>query len=140
MNEQEMFYRKVGRRYKPVGFGEFPHLTKGCHLVVVGDNWTSTIFDIDPDVASLRAIEKLVLDKVVKIVAKAGEGRCEQHNNLIKTSKKYKQQCEAAWKAYTDIMGEGASLTYWYPSAHEVAQEIVRTLLEEAERISNGEQ
>ena len=67
----DVLYRKVGRRYKPVGLEELPYYYKpGYYLVRVEAGCTSTMHNVDPAFAevehALRAFEDVLCQELVQ--------------------------------------------------------------------------
>jgi hypothetical protein len=131
MNE-EIFYRKVGKRYKPVGFGEFPRFGQGSHLVVVDDGWTFTRTNIEPDRAALLAATKLATEKVVGIISKACKAKYEIHEKKVAEDPSYREKAIKAWEGYCEAMGDNAPMQIWFQSASDTAEEIVSEMLKVA--------
>lgn len=125
MSEPEIFYRKVGR-------GEFPHFGKGSHLIVVNDGWTYTRLNVEPDRAALLAATKLAHEKVVAIIVKASSAKYELHNDRVSSDPEYKAKVTKAWEAYCEIMGDDKPLGIWFPSASDVADQIINEMVKVA--------
>ena len=132
--ESEIFYRKVGKRYKPVGYHEFPRFGKGAHLVVVDDGWSYTLTEIEPDRAALLAATKLAQEKIVKIISKACEAKYEIHNERVAKDPTYREKANKAWEAYCAILGDEMPMRIWFPSASDVAGEIVGEMIKLAQK------
>ena len=53
-DQREVFYRKVGKRYKPVGSNELPCYPEGHYLVRVNEGCISTTcYKVDPAFAEI---------------------------------------------------------------------------------------
>lgn len=75
---QEIYYKKVGRRYIPVSIYDsdissaFP---QGSHLVIVDGSWTVYRRDVTPEHASVLAVVHEVREEMLKAVQEASEMR-----------------------------------------------------------------
>lgn len=124
-----IFYKKVGRRYIPVSeydnelLDAFP---KGDHLVSVYPGGSSRRFNVDPNYAAMIAAGRVAEDAISKAVQQASEMR--PHNKPI-TEKQRK-----AWENLAKAFG---SDRYYVeiPSAREIAEEGVKAMQIEAERL-----
>jgi hypothetical protein len=126
---KKIYYEKVGRKYVPVAeydsqlMDSFP---KGNHLVMSYPGGTSRRFNIDPNYAAMIAAGRVAEDAVSKAVVKASEMR--PHRTPI-TEKQRK-----AWDALAKAFGNER---YYIelPSAREIAEEGVKAMMEEAEKL-----
>ena len=124
-----IFYKKQGRRYIPVAEYDNEYLDsfpKGSHLVQVYPGGSSRRFNIDPAYAPMIAAGRVAEDAISKAVQKASEMR--PHNTPI-TEKQRK-----AWEALAKAFG---SDRYYVeiPSAREIAEEGVKAMAVEAEKL-----
>lgn len=75
---QEIYYKKVGRRYVPVSIYDsnlssaFP---QGSHLVIVDGSWTVYRRDVKPEHAPVLAVAHEVREAMLKAVQEASEMR-----------------------------------------------------------------
>lgn len=130
---KKIYYEKVGRRYKPVAeydnelLDSFP---KGNHLVMCYPGGSSRRFNVDPNYVAMIAAGRVAEDAMSKAVQKASEMR--PHNKPI-TEKQRK-----AWEALTKAFG---SDRYYIeiPSAREIAEEGVKAMSIEAEKLLTHE-
>lgn len=125
----ETFYKKVGRRYKPVYeydpiFSE--GLPLGSHLVHVRPNGQSYRYNVDPDsvamlAASIHAKEIIVtaLNKAVSMKPKREPITEEQRE---------------AWNHFINVMGEDGRVLLGV-SMNDIAEEAVKTLQSETEKL-----
>jgi hypothetical protein len=129
---KKIYYEKVGRRYKPVAeydsnyMDSFP---KGTHLVMCYPGGSSRRFNIDPNYAAMIAAGRVAEDAVSQAVVKASEMR--PHRSPI-TEKQRK-----AWDNLTKAFGDER---YYIeiPSAREIAEEGVKAMMVEAEKLLNN--
>lgn len=128
-----VFYKKVGRRYEPVSeydqtlMDAFP---KGSHLVVCYPGGQSTRYNIDPAYAPMLAAGRVVEDEISKALVKAGELRMQRSDREKKLTPGQKK----AWDNLVKEFGDSARQLEW-PSAREVAEEGIKALATETERL-----
>ena len=126
---KETFYKKVGRRYKPVYeydqtlMDSFP---KGSHLVICYPGGQSTRYNIDPAYAPMIAAGRIAEDKISEALRKASDLRPKRAP--ITEGQK------AAWENLVKEFGEDARMLEW-PSAREVADEAVKAMQAEADKL-----
>ena len=129
---KKIYYEKVGRRYKPVAeydsnyMDSFP---KGTHLVMCYPGGSSRRFNIDPNYAAMIAAGRVAEDAMSQAVVKASEMR--PHRSPI-TEKQRK-----AWESLAKSFGDER---YYIeiPSAREIAEEGVKAMMVEAEKLLNN--
>jgi hypothetical protein len=130
---KKIFYEKVGRRYVPVAeydntlMDSFP---KGDHLVMCYPGGSSRRFNINPAYAPMIAAGRVAEDAISKAVVKASEMR--PHNRPI-TEKQKK-----AWEALAKAFGDDRYYVE-IPSAREIAEEGVKAMTLEAEKLLEHE-
>jgi len=130
---KKIFYEKVGRRYVPVAeydntlMDSFP---KGDHLVMCYPGGSSRRFNINPAYAPMIAAGRVAEDAISKAVVKASEMR--PHNKPI-TEKQKK-----AWEALAKAFGNDRYYVE-LPSAREIAEEGVKAMTLEAEKLLENE-
>ena len=130
---KKIFYEKVGRRYVPVAeydntfMDSFP---KGDHLVMCYPGGSSRRFNINPAYAPMIAAGRVAEDAISKAVVKASEMR--PHNKPI-TEKQKK-----AWEALAKAFGDDRYYVE-LPSAREIAEEGVKAMTLEAEKLLENE-
>ena len=130
---KKIFYEKVGRRYVPVAeydntfMDSFP---KGDHLVMCYPGGSSRRFNINPAYAPMIAAGRVAEDAISKAVVKASEMR--PHNKPI-TEKQKK-----AWEALAKAFGDDR-YSVELPSAREIAEEGVKAMSLEAEKLLENE-
>jgi hypothetical protein len=130
---KKIFYEKVGRRYVPVAeydntlMDSFP---KGDHLVMCYPGGSSRRFNINPAYAPMIAAGRVAEDAISKAVVKASEMR--PHNKPI--TEKQKKAWEALAKAF-----DNDRYYIEIPSAREIAEEGVKAMALEAEKLLENE-
>jgi hypothetical protein len=130
---KKIFYEKVGRRYKPVQeydeylMNSFP---KGNHLVMCCPGGESRRFNIEPNYAAMIAAGRVAEDVISKAVVKASEMR--PHNKPIT------EEQRKAWNNLAKAFGDDR---YYIeiPSAREVAEEAVKVMQVEADKLMHHE-
>lgn len=123
--EDQRLYRKVGKKFVPANDPyAYDGLRNGFWLIQVKDGSTSIRQEIYPDKASLHAAARLMEDKLVDIIRKAGEAR----PNKTPLSPEEKKDWDAFIKKHGDSFN-----TLFYPSLQENAEKIVKTLIGEAQ-------
>ena len=121
--EDQRLYRKVGKKFVPVNDPyAYDGLRNGFWLIQIKDGSTSIRQEIYPDKAAIHAAARLMEDKLVDIIRKAGEAR----PNKIALSAEEKKD----WDAFIKKHGESFS-TLQYPSFQENAEKIVKALIGE---------
>ena len=129
MSNKVIFYKKEGRRYKPVyGYDQtlldaFP---KGSHLVQVYPGGSSRRFNIDPAYAPMIAAGRVAEDAISK--------RLMTISDLRPKTKPLTPGQRTAWENLVKEMGEDARMLEW-PSAREVCEAGVKAMAEEAEKL-----
>lgn len=123
IKEDDRFYRKVGKKFIPVN-DPYSHegLRNGFWLVKVEDGCTSIRQELYPDKASIHAAARLIEDKLVDIIRKAGEARPTK--TLLSPEEK------KDWDKFIKKHGESFN-TLHYPSMQENAEKIIKALLGE---------
>ena len=130
---KKIYYEKIGRRYVPVAEYDSTYLDsfpKGNHLVMCYPGGQSRRFNIEPNYAAMIAAGRVAEDAISKAVVKASEMR--PHNKPI-TEKQRK-----AWENLSKAFGNER---YYIeiPSAREIAEEGLKAMMEEAEKLMTHE-
>jgi hypothetical protein len=128
-----IFYIKKGRRYVPHSTysNEFCNsFPKGTHLVQSYPGGTSRRFNIDPAYAPMIAAGRVAEDAISKKIMEATEIRRQQKNRTTPLTPSQK----AAWDNLVEEFGPDAKQLEW-PSAREAAEEAVKAMVQEAERL-----
>jgi len=130
---KKVYYEKVGRRYKPVAEYDSTYMDsfpKGTHLVMCYPGGSSRRFNINPNYAAMIAAGRVAEDAISAAVVKASEIR--PHNKPI-TEKQKK-----AWDNLAKAFGDER---YYIelPSAREIAEEGVKSMMLEAEKLLQHE-
>jgi len=129
MSNKVIFYKKEGRRYKPVYeydqtlLDAFP---KGSHLVQVYPGGSSRRYNIDPAYAPMIAAGRVAEDAISK--------RLMTISDLRPKTKPLTPSQKKAWENLVREMGEDARMLEW-PSAREVCEAGVKAMTEEAEKL-----
>jgi hypothetical protein len=130
---KKIYYEKRGRRYVPVAEYDNEYLDsfpKGNHLVMCYPGGQSRRFNIDPNYAAMIAAGRVAEDAMSKAVQKASEMR--PRNKPI-TEKQRK-----AWDALAKAFGNEVYYVE-LPSAREIAEEGVKAMSLEAEKLLEHE-
>jgi hypothetical protein len=130
---KKIYYEKIGRRYVPVAeYNEewLDSFKKGTHLVMVYPGGSSRRYNINPAYAPMIAAGRVAEDAISQAVVKASEMR---PSNKPVTEKQKK-----AWEALAKAFG---SERYYVelPSAREIAEEGVKAMALEAEKLMKNE-
>jgi hypothetical protein len=132
---KKIFYEKVGRRYKPVYeydqelMDAFP---KGTHIVMCYPGGASRRYNIDPNYAAMIAAGRVAEEAVSKRLMEAGEIRMQKGAVPLTESQR------AAWDNLVREFGDSAKQLEW-PSCREVAEEGVKAMQEEADKLMQNE-
>lgn len=127
-----IFYKKVGRRYVPVSEYDNEYLDsfpQGYHLVSVYPGGQSRRFNIDPNYAALIAAGRVAEDKIAEALRKASDLRPSRAPITVGQRK--------AWEQLAEEFGEERHMLTW-PSAREAAEDTVKTMIEEAEKLMSN--
>jgi hypothetical protein len=133
MSENIVFYKKEGRRYKPVY--EYDQMlldsfSKGTHLVEVYPGGSSRRYNIDPNHAALIAAGRVAEEAMCKAIQEASEMRPRQ--TPITEGQR------AAWKKLAQEFGDELA-TLQISSARDIAEAGLKALQEEAEELMKHE-
>ena len=126
---KKIFYEKIGRRYKAVSeydedlMRSFPH---GTHMVMSYPGGQSTRYNIDPAYAPMIAAGRVAENKISEAIRKASDLRPKQAPITAGQ--------QQAWENLVKEFGEDARMLEW-PSAREVAEEAVKAMQTEADRL-----
>lgn len=134
---KKTYYEKKGRRYVPVAEYDSDYLDsfpKGSHLVMVYPGGQSRRFNIDPNHAALIAAGRVAEDAISRALVRAGELRLQRQDRERKLS----EEERAAWDNLVRVFGDSARQLEW-PSAREVAEEGVKALIAESEKLMTNE-
>ena len=130
---KKVYYEKVGRRYKPVAEYDsdlMDSFTKGNHLVMSYPGGKSTCYNIDPNYAPMIAAGRVAEDAISRAVYLSSEMR--PHKKPI-TEKQKK-----AWDNLAKAFGDDRYYVE-IPSAREIAEEGVKSMIVEAEKLLQHE-
>ena len=134
---KKIFYEKVGSRYKPVYeydqtlMDAFP---KGTHIVMCYPGGVSRRYNIDPNYAALIAAGRVAEDAISKRLMEASEIRLQRKDR----DRKLTDSQKAAWDNLVKEFGDSAKQLEW-PSIREVAEEGVKAMQEEADKLMQNE-
>ena len=130
---KKLFYERVGRRYRPVYeydnelLDAFP---KGTHIVMVYPGGSSRRYNIDANYAAMIAAGRVAEDAVCQAIIKAAELRPKK-NPLTERQR-------LAWQELKESFGDEL-FTLNGPSVREVAEEGVRAMQVEADRLMQND-
>jgi len=130
---KKIYYEKIGCRYVPVAEYDNDYLDsfpKGNHLVMCYPGGSSRRFNIDAAYAPMIAAGRVAEDAISKAVVRASEMR--PHNKPI-TEKQRK-----AWAALAKAF-DNDRYYIEIPSAREIAEEGVKAMAVEAEKLLQNE-
>lgn len=130
---KKIYYEKVGRRYKPVAEYDSAYMDsfpKGNHLVMCYPGGSSRRFNIEAAYAPMIAAGRVAEDAISQAVVKASEMR--PHNKPI--TEKQKKAWENLAKAF-----DKDRYYIEIPSAREIAEEGVKAMSIEAEKLLQNE-
>lgn len=128
-----IFYKKVGRRYKPVSEYDselLDALPKGAHLTVVYPGGRSTRYKIDPNYAAMIAAGRVAEDAISSAIQKATELR--PHNQQMNDEEMQR------WRAFISTMPEDMRFMMTHGSVREAAEEGVRAMIVEADKLMSN--
>jgi len=130
-----IFYKKVGRRYKPVSEYDqdlLDSLTKGTHLVMVYPGGSSRRYNIDPNYAALIAAGRVAEDAISKTIMEKSALRVPEKHQPLTTEQK------EAWEKLASTFGQERFALEWC-SYREAAEAGVKAMMEEAEQLMKNE-
>jgi hypothetical protein len=133
MNNEIIFYIKKGRRYVPHSTysSEFcDSFPKGTHLVQSYPGGSMRRYNIDPAHAPMIAAGRVAEDVISKKIMEATEIRRNSRNRETPLTPSQK----AAWDKLVEEFGPDARQLEW-PSARECAEEAVKAMTLEAEKL-----
>jgi hypothetical protein len=120
--EDQRLYRKVGKKFIPDNDPyAYDGLRNGFWLIHIKDGSTSIRQAIYPDKAHISAAARVMEDKLVEIIRKAGEAR--------PTKTPLTQEQKKDWDKFIKKHGEAFNMLT-YPSIQENAEKIVAALLQ----------
>jgi hypothetical protein len=131
--KKTVFYKKVGRKYEPVAEYDQEHLDsfpKGTHLVMCYPGGSSRRFNIDPNYAAMIAAGRVAEDTISKALMRASDLRPKQAPLT--------EGQRTAWENLVNEFGPDARTLEW-PSAREAAEEAVKAMMEEADKLMKHE-
>lgn len=129
---KKVYYEKKGRRYVPVSEYDsnlMDSLPKGAHLIVSVPGGSSTIYNINPDYASLIAAGMVANDKIVAAIREASALRTPERATKPLTEKQVR-----AWNNLQKEMGVENYPLEW-PSYQEAAAAGIKAMEEEAMKL-----
>jgi hypothetical protein len=125
----EIFYKKVGRRYVPVNEYDqtlMDSFSKGSHLVICYPGGKSIRYNIEPAYAPMIAAGRIAEDKISEAIRKASDLRPKRAPIT--------EGQEKAWENLIKEFGEDARMLEW-PSARQVAEDAVKVMQIEADKL-----
>lgn len=118
------YYKKVGRRYEPVGDSEaYNGLSNGCWLVKVGDGCTSIRQSIEPNMVGLQFATLMMSDKICKYLSDVSSAR----PRTMPYTKKQKE----IFKLMQNLPDKDKLLYWEYDSLQGMADNILKLILED---------
>ncbi len=130
-----VFYRKVGRRYKPVSEYDqelIDAFTKGTHLVMSYPGGQSRRYNIDPAYAPMIAAGRVAEDAISSHIMKVSSLRPRQDRTPLTPEQK------EAWERLAEAFGE-ERYALEYCSYREAAEAGVKAMMAEAEKLLQHE-
>lgn len=130
---QETIFRKVGRKYVPVGEYDpafMDHWPYGINMVVVRDGHTMYRYQVDPNTAGLLGAGLMCKDAIAKAIHQAAEMR----PNPAPVSERARE----LWEELREELGAGAYFLE-YPAVSEIANAAIRELHDQFEEIVKDE-
>lgn len=122
------YYIKKGRRYVPVAEERhYDTLPFGTHLVSVKAGVTSWKYHVDVDNAGVLQAMLTAKEAMAQALVKANAAAPKKQNVPKHLEAKYK----AAWKAWSDIIGEDMPLVFEGLSPIEIVEAGIKALQEE---------
>jgi hypothetical protein len=121
---EEVFYKKVGRRYVPVRVhdeGLMNSVAEGTHLVMCIPAGRSIRYNIDPDFAAMIAAGYYAEDAISSAIIKAQEMRPQSGRELT-------PEQHAAWSKFVEVMGDRGRYIE-IPSAREATEAGVKAMM-----------
>lgn len=137
MSKDIIFYIKKGRRYVPHSTysSEFcDSFPKGTHLVQSYPGGSLRRYNIDPAYAPMIAAGRVAEDVISKRIMDATEIRRNTRNKETPLTPGQR----AAWDKLVEEFGPDAKQLEW-PSARECAEEAVKAMSMEAEKLLKNE-
>jgi hypothetical protein len=125
----DTFYVKEGRRYKPVSYYDSKVMDAfgvGTHIVMVYPGGSSRRYKIDPNHAAMIAAGRVAEDAISQAIVKASEMRPHR--------KPLTERQRRAWANLSKAFGD-ERYAVEIPSAREIAEEGVRAMQAEADRL-----
>lgn len=123
------FYKKVGRRYIPVGEYDselMDSIPKGNHIVMCYPGGQSIRYNIDPALAPMIAAGRYAEEKMLDTIRMASEARPKR--------KALTDEQRQAWKVMKEAFGDDMfSITY--PSNIDIVQAGIKAMMEEANKL-----
>jgi hypothetical protein len=124
-----VFYKKVGRRYKPVSeydnelMSAFP---KGAHIVLTYPGGRSSRYNIDPAWGPMIAAGRYAEENISKVLMQASDLRPKR--------RPITEGQRSAWENLVKEFGEEARYLEW-PSAREATEAGVDAMAKEADKL-----
>ena len=136
MTKRTFYERQVspGGKVSYVAYSEYDSdllnsLPKGAYLIMSYPGGSSTRYNIDPDYAAMIAAGRVAEDVISKRIMEATEIRRNS-----KMAKKLTPSQRRAWDNMIKEFGDDAKQLEW-PSAREAAEEAVKAMQEEADKL-----
>ncbi len=130
---KKVFYEKVGRKYVPISEYDSEMIDafrKGTHIVMSYPGGQSRRYNIDPAYGPMIAAGRVAEDAMAMALVRAGELRLQSGARSTQMT----QEQQDAWHHLVEVFGDSAKQLEW-PSAREVAEEGVKAMMAEAEKL-----
>jgi hypothetical protein len=131
---KQIFYKKQGRRYVPVGeydnelLDSFP---KGDHLVSVYPGGSSRRFSIDPAFAPMIAAGRYAEEAITRKIQEATE--------LRPMNREVDEETQRKWKKFIATVPEDFRYMFTHGCARDAAEAGVKAMQEEVDKLMQNE-
>jgi hypothetical protein len=122
MNDSEIYYKKVGRKYVPISVYDhnvLVSLPKGHHLVIVDDGFKSTYRNVTPDIVPVIAAAKIFEKNITSKLLEKSQSRT--------FSPELTPEQRKAWDVYYELIKDSNTISYGSPYS-EIARSVTQIL------------
>jgi hypothetical protein len=131
---KKIFYKKVGRRYKPVYEYDsemLDALPKGTHIVMCYPGGKSIRYNIDPNYAAMIAAGRVAEDAITQSI---------QHSTELRPmNRDMDEDLQRRWKEFIATVPDHFRFMFTHGSARDAAEAGVKAMQEEADRLMQNE-
>jgi hypothetical protein len=131
---KKIFYKKVGRRYKPVYEYDsemLDALPKGTHIVMCYPGGKSIRYNIDPNYAAMIAAGRVAEDAITQSI---------QHSTELRPmNRDMDEDLQRRWKEFISTVPDHFRFMFTHGSARDAAEAGVKAMQEEADRLMQNE-